>query len=115
MLEVEQGWLETAAFETGTFDLVVFRNTFGDIPDPVHAIHMLAEILKEHGLVYVHLEKSTEQPFRETGFFYYDPESLRRVFMQNRFTVILENNDESGYFFWFRKKERSMTDASEKS
>ena len=115
MLDVEQGWLETAAFETGTFDLVVFRNTFGDIPDPVHAVHMLAEILKERGLVYVHLEKSTEQPFRETDFFYYDPESLRRVFMQNGFTVVLENNDESGYFFWFKRKERSVTNASEKS
>jgi len=114
-LQVEHAWLEDAAFKTGTFNLVVFHDAFSEISDPVHAVRLLLEVLRDDGLVYVHIPAGEEGSFKETELFYYDPDSLRRVFMQNGFTVKLENNDLTGYFFWFGKKNKGLEHASDES
>ena len=114
-LDVELLWLDTATFRVHTFDLILFWDNFCGLADPVHAVEMCAFILKPEGLVYVHIPVVDKETFNEEILFYFDPDSLRRVFMQNGFTVSLENHDESGYFFWFRKKERSVKNASEES
>jgi len=103
-LDVQEAWLDTVPFKDSTFDFILFWDNFSDLGDPVHAVHVITRILKSSGLVYVHLENAGE-PFNENSLFCFDPDSLRRVFMQNGFSAVLENEDDAGYFFWFRKKE----------
>lgn len=100
-LDAQQEFLDAVPFKDGMFDLVLFWDNFGDLGDPVEAVEVLSRILKSSGLLYVHLG----EPSESEQLFCFDPDSLRRVFMQNRFTAILENEDDQGYFFWFRKKE----------
>jgi hypothetical protein len=103
-LDVKEGWLDTVGFKAGMFDLIVFQDNFGELSDPREAVKKLHEILKPKGLVYVHERDFHEKEIDANRLFYFDRDSLRRLFMENGFTVLEEEKDDEGFFFWFGKK-----------
>ena len=102
-LDVKEGWLDTAGFKGNMFELVLFWDNFGALPDPKQAVLKLSEILKPRGLVFVHLREINEN-FDDRELFYFSPDALRRLFMENGFTVLEEEKDETGYCFWIGRK-----------
>lgn len=103
-LDVKEGWLDTAGFKNSIFDLVLFRDNFGELSDPGEAVKKLHEILKPRGLVYVHERDFHEKETSPDRLFYFDADCLRRLFMENGFTVLEEDKDDEGFYFWFVKK-----------
>ena len=103
-LDVKEGWLDTAGFKPGMFDLVIFRDNFGELPDPGEAVKKLSGLMKPKGLVYVHEMDFHEKEIEPGRLFYFDQDCMRRLFMENGFTVIEEEKDDEGFFFWFGKK-----------
>ncbi len=109
-LEVSEAWLDTVKFKTNMFDLILFWNNFGELPDPKQSVNMLSDILKPKGLIFIHLEEINEEDFENKRLFYFDQDSLRQLFMKNGFKVIHEDKEDSGFFFWIEKKERRTKD-----
>jgi len=109
-LDVKEAWLDTAEFKTNMFDLILFWNNFGDLPDPNLGVNILLNILKPKGLIFIHQEEVNEENFDNKQLFYFDQDSLRRLFMNNGFKVVQEEKDDSGFFFWLGKKERRGKD-----
>jgi SAM-dependent methyltransferase len=103
-LDVKESWLDTAGFKPGTFDLVVFRDNFGELPDPKEVVKKLHELMKTSGLVYVHEKDFLEDDAQPGRLFYFDQDCMRRLFMENGCTVLEEEKDDTGFYFWFGKK-----------
>jgi SAM-dependent methyltransferase len=103
-LDVKEAWLDTAGVKPGAFDLVVFNDSFGEMSDPKEAVRKLSELLKPKGLVYVHEKDFQETDLDPNRLFYFDQECMRRLFMENGFTPLEEEKDDSGFHFWFGRK-----------
>ena len=102
-LDVKEAWLDTAGFKGNMFELVMFWDNFGALPDPKQAILKLDEILKPRGLVLVHLREINET-FDDKELFYFSSDALRRLFMENGFIMLEEEKDETGFYFWIGRK-----------
>jgi SAM-dependent methyltransferase len=102
-LDVKEAWLDTAGFKSNMFELVLFWDNFGELSDPKQAVLKLNEILKPRGLACVHLREITED-FDDKELFYFSPDAIRRLFMENGFTVLEEEKDDEGFYFWFGRK-----------
>lgn len=100
-LDVKEDWLDTAGFKNSMFDLVLFRDNFGEVPDPGEAVKKLSGLLKTKGLVYVQERDFHEKEIDPGRLFYFDADCLRRLFMENGFTVLEEEKDDEGFYFWF--------------
>ena len=100
-LDVKEGWLDTVDFKPDMFDLVIFRDNFGELPNPKETVKKLSGLLKPRGLVYVHERDFQEKDIDPARLFYFDQDCMRRLFMENGFTVIEEEKDDEGFFFWF--------------
>jgi SAM-dependent methyltransferase len=105
-LDVKQGWFDDPGqgpgpmHLAGHFDLVLFMDNFGGLPEPVTAVKTLEKILRPGGLVFV-----------ETGsgegmdrLFHFTAETLRRLFVDNGFSVLEEGAHEARAFAWFGRK-----------
>lgn len=103
-LDVKEAWLDTAGFKPGMFDLVIFRDNFGELSAPGGAVNKLSEFLKPKGLVYVHEKDFQKTDLDPNRLFYFDQECMRRLFMENGFTPLEEEKDETGFHFWLGRK-----------
>jgi 2-polyprenyl-3-methyl-5-hydroxy-6-metoxy-1,4-benzoquinol methylase len=99
-LEVGRGWFDEAAPAERKYDLVVFQGTLGCLVDPREAVIRAEKALRPRGLVFVSLER---EPSAEC-LFHFSGETLRRLFMENGFSVLEEGEREGGAFAWFGRK-----------
>jgi SAM-dependent methyltransferase len=105
-LDVKPGWFDEPGpgsadhRQAAHFDLVLFVDAFGLLPEPLAALSSLEKILKPRGLVYV--REPAESP---TGrLFRYGLGSLKRLFTDHGFKAVEEAEQETGCSAWFCRK-----------
>jgi SAM-dependent methyltransferase len=108
-LEVTRGWLAEGRFGKTRFDLALFCGSFGEMDDPHKAAKELKELLVERGLVCVLREPLASEdasPPDDSRLFVHTPESVKRSFTKNKFSLVSEDIVENVGTFWFRAKTR---------
>jgi len=108
-LEVTHGWLADGRFGRARFDLALFCGSFGEMDDPHRTAKQLLELLVLHGLVCVMREPMAgdeEAAPDDSRLFLHTPESVKRAFTRNKFSLVSEELAEGVGTFWFRSKAR---------
>jgi SAM-dependent methyltransferase len=108
-LEVTHGWLGEGRFGTIRFDLALFCASFGEMDSPHKIVKQLRGLLVDHGLVCVLREPLVGEdasPSDDSRLFVHTPESIKRVFTNNKFTLVSEESAEGIGTFWFKSKTR---------
>lgn len=99
-IDVREGWFDALTYPS-KFDLVLFWEIFGDLPDPKKAVGRLKEILKPTGLAFVRMPSDQEAHV----LFHFDIDSLRRLFAQVGFEFVEEKEEDGCLSVWVRHKQ----------
>ncbi len=108
-LEITHGWLAEGRFGMTRFDLVLFCASFGEMDDPHKTVKQLLELLVPYGLVCVLREPMAGEEAAapdDSRLFLHTPESVKRTFTGNKFSLVSEELAEGVGTFWFQSKAR---------
>jgi SAM-dependent methyltransferase len=107
-LEVRREPFAEARLGRPGFDLVVFRQTFGEIADPRRALEKLRLVLKPDGLVCIlrePLASGAGTPgLSESHVLVHTPDSLKRLFGEAGTALVAEETVKGSGTFWFQVK-----------
>ena len=109
-LDVKRGWLREADFGRTKLNLAFFCGNLGELPDASAAIQHLRSHLSPDALVCV-LDEPVVTPEvahtpAQTRVAVFTPDSLKKLFCENKFSFKREEVTDGFGTFWFQAKSR---------